>query len=127
MNEDLIKKWRPILDYTDKDTPEIGEWQKVYLANLMENTEQYFMDNTNLLKVIIPQIRRNAGPLERIEIKDQQWDIVTVNGLDGNKKKYAINTEDVKIERGNHPAMIETYMSNCWKMVRDEWVWSDWR
>ena len=124
-NEELIKKWSPVLDYTDHETQPLSEFKKLYLAILMENHEQYFDIKTNLLKIIIPQIRRNGGPLEKIEIADQLWDIIKVSNIDGNYTTYAINTDDVGIEFGNHPAYRESYLNNCWEFEYGEWVWKN--
>lgn len=125
-DEELIKKWKMVLNYTDKDTPELSEFKKLYLAVLMENHEQYFHDKPNLLKIIIPQIRRNEGPLEKVEIGNRLWDIVRIYNINGEYVTYAIDIDDVRIEFGNHPAYRETYLSNCWEMKDGNWCWNDW-
>lgn len=129
-NEELIKKWEPVLDYTDDTTPKLSEFKRLYLAILMENWEQYHLKNCNtnnqeILKVVIPQIRRNGGPLEKVEIQNKLWDIVKVKDVEGGDKSYAINVDNVGMEWGNHPAYRETYLSNCWEMEHGEWVWKN--
>lgn len=128
MNEELIKKWSGVLDYTDDITPKLSEFKRLYLAILMNNYEQYHLknrhtNNEDILRVTIPQMRRNGGPLEKVEIQDQLWDIVSVESMDNNRKTYAINGDDVCIEYGNHSAFRETYLSNCWGERNGEWVW----
>lgn len=126
-NEELVKKWKSVLDYTDKDTPPLSEWKRLYLAILFENLKQDYLANpknrnADILKIIIPQMRRNANPLEKVIINDKQWDIVTVKSIENRDEIYAID-DDVIIEKGNHPAYIETYMKNCYKLEKGEWVW----
>jgi hypothetical protein len=125
-NDELIKKWKAVLDYTDKDTPPLNEWKSLYLAILFENLESNYLanpknKNADLLKIIVPQMRGNEGALEKVIIDDKQWDVVTVQNID-DKDTYAIG-EDVIIERGNHPAYIETWMKNCYKQEDGVWVW----
>jgi hypothetical protein len=45
-NEELIKKWKRVLDYTDDEIPALNEFQRLYRATLMENCElDYFNSN----------------------------------------------------------------------------------
>jgi hypothetical protein len=45
-NDELIKKWKTLLDYTDDEVLELNEFQRLYRATLMENCEiNYFKYN----------------------------------------------------------------------------------
>jgi hypothetical protein len=72
-NEELIGKWKPVLDYVDDKTPALNEFQRLYRATLMENCElDYFKyneypENTHCpqaLYEIILEIRRTGKLLK---------------------------------------------------------------
>jgi hypothetical protein len=44
-NEELIKKWKRVLDYTDDETPALNEFQRLYRATLMENEEIFYFNS----------------------------------------------------------------------------------
>lgn len=124
-SDELLKKWKKVLDYRDDITPELSEFERLYLATLFENWERHFLESedTELLKIIVPQMRRNKGQMETVEIENRLWDIVNIKNIDGDWTKYAINTDDVIIEKGNHSAYRETFLSNCWEMKNGDWEW----
>ena len=113
-SDELLKKWKRVLDYRDDITPELSEFERLYLATLFENWERHFLESedTELLKIIVPQMRRNKGQMETAEIENRLWDIVNIKNINGDWTKYAINTDDVIIEKGNHSAYRETFLSN---------------
>lgn len=127
-NEELLKKWKTVLDYRDDITPELSEFERLYLANLFENYERHFLESndTELLKIIVPEIRRNKGQMKTVEIENRLWDIVNIKNVDGVWEKYAINTDEVNIKIEYHPAYRKTFLYNCWKMVEGNWEWSKW-
>jgi len=72
-NEELIRKWKRVLDYTDDETPALNEFQRLYRATLMENEEiNYFKyvnypENTHCpqsLLEMICEIRRTGKLLK---------------------------------------------------------------
>ena len=68
-NEELIKKWKPVLNYVDDTTPALNEFQRLYRATLMENEEIFYFnsneypENTHcpsFLNEMICEIRRSG-------------------------------------------------------------------
>jgi hypothetical protein len=68
-NEELIKKWKRVLDYVDDTTPALSEFQRLYRATLMENEEIFYFnsneypENTHcpsVLNEMICEIRRSG-------------------------------------------------------------------
>jgi hypothetical protein len=63
-NEELIGKWKMILDYTDGETPALNEFQRLYRATLMENCELDYFKYGNYpdqaLFEMIGEIRRTG-------------------------------------------------------------------
>lgn len=68
-NDELLKKWKTVLDHTDDETPTLNEFQRLYRATLMENCEiNYFQYNDiqpdsiapKELQEMICNIRRNG-------------------------------------------------------------------
>jgi hypothetical protein len=70
-NEELIKKWKRVLDYTDDEIPALNEFQRLYRATLMENCDlNYFKygnnpENTHCLQALIEMISeiRRSGKI----------------------------------------------------------------
>lgn len=67
-NEELIEKWKTVLDYVDDTTSALNEFQRLYRATLMENCElDYFNSNeypenthSLVLNEMICEIRRSG-------------------------------------------------------------------
>lgn len=49
-NEELIKKWKPVLNYVDDTTPALNEFQRLYRATLMENEEIFYLNSNEYLE-----------------------------------------------------------------------------
>jgi hypothetical protein len=68
-NEELIKKWKPVLNYVDDTTPALNEFQRLYRATLMENEEIFYFNSNeypknthcpSFLNEMICEIRRSG-------------------------------------------------------------------
>lgn len=102
-NEELLYKWESVLDYTDENNPPLSGFKRLYCAINMENMEKLYPD-VDLLKIIIPQIRRNGGPLESVEIN--------------NKIYYKRNVDDdvYAFELDNHLGDCYVWRDGEWKI-----------
>ena len=49
-NEELIKKWKTVLDYVDDTTTALNEFQRLYRATLMENEEIFYFNSNEYPK-----------------------------------------------------------------------------
>lgn len=77
---ELIKRWKPILEWSSDKVPKMDESKYIEVARLMEKYEKQhaadlietenggiaFSSRRSLLVRIIPQIRRNEGDVEKI-------------------------------------------------------------
>ena len=68
-NEELVERWKPVLDHTNDNYPPLNEFQRLYVATLMENClVNYFEYNAPPTDTTTPkdllemtcEIRRNG-------------------------------------------------------------------
>lgn len=72
--EELIVKWKPVLEYTSKFIPPLDPSRWGYVAYCMEKAEKTYLKKpgARLLKLVIPAIRKKEGPV-RVERADGMW------------------------------------------------------
>lgn len=107
-DEELLEKWKPILDYEDNGITPIPEYWKPYIAKLLENTEYKYTGNRRLLSIIIPMIRYNLDDVIYDEVFIQNKKCLIVKGI---MKTYmdrflTEGTFDLKQDISNAPTII---------------------
>lgn len=89
-DEELIKKWKIILEFTSKEVPKMNEekylevallmekYEKEYTEDLFEteNGKKSFDNKRSILLRLIPQIRRNEEDVEKIMLNGKKHVIV---------------------------------------------------
>jgi hypothetical protein len=123
---DLIKKWETVLDYTSPNTEELKEKEKWMVAYLMEEIDQKYLKGKidfEFAKLMVPQVRRNKGPLEEISINNKiHYVIDNYEGNTTDKETYAIDPDEVKITKDYMCHMVNYEFRNCYKKENDEWI-----
>jgi hypothetical protein len=93
-DQELLDKWKPILDYTSEYFDETPEYCRKYVAKKLEDWEEKclewcesgkaddYYNNTSLAKILIPQIRASLGePDIELDVKiDGRLCLIVNNG-----------------------------------------------
>jgi hypothetical protein len=122
-DEEIVKKWKRVLEYESKNIPKMDESKYVEVAKLMDDMElryiklgERYLDRQesykNFIRMAIPMIRYNEGPLEEIEIGYETYYIVKDLRGDGGMK-YAVHPlygESIPFKKDSkEPELIEYY------------------
>jgi hypothetical protein len=88
--EEIIKRWKDIVEFTSKFVPPLPEEDKIPMALALEECEQKYVEldenkfivNSYFLKYLIPQIRRSENKLDigEDEIVDGRQCMIINNG-----------------------------------------------
>ncbi len=64
MNNTLIEKWKPVLEFQSASIPKLDESKYGYVAGKLEIYERIYMDSPEELKTILHLIRLKEGNLD---------------------------------------------------------------
>lgn len=103
----IIEKWQPILEYESENIPKLPseKWKEV--AHSMEECDRIYGEYAyDFAKYLIPQIRRNEGPLKTLTIQGTRHFLVEFFDLafalpESGKGVYFVKTSGVTIPMGN--------------------------
>jgi hypothetical protein len=110
---DIIKKWKPLLEWSSRKVPPLSIEKYLEVALILEKCESDFIENALISKRLIPQIRKNEGELETVIINDVEHYVI-----DCFEEKYAISPENyMEIH-----SFTTGYDLKGYKFVNGEWI-----
>ena len=131
--QEILDKWRPVVDYSSKHIEETPEELKQYVSNKLEEWEEKCLewassgkinDNALFPSAFIPQVRSTLGNpiIEEDVLIDGKLGLVIENGRAWGDYFGKIGIV-YKEEQGIH---CHIPIMGVYKFVNDEWEYDEW-